>query len=155
MRIFIEFSHCNLKFSFDRVLIQDLRSNKKIGSIEVHKDLYMLTHHLLGNSPSHNFDNSINTITLKDLDIWHFLLGHPSPTILLQLCNHFPYIHFNKNLVCDPFYMAKQVKFPFSNRSIKSSHIFELIHMDIWGPLNSPTLHDYQYFLTIVDDYSR
>jgi len=32
---------------------------------------------------------------------------------------------------------------------------FELIHVDIWGPYPHKTYNVFQYFLTIVDDYSR
>lgn len=33
--------------------------------------------------------------------------------------------------------------------------IFELIHVDIWGPYQTPSHSGARYFLTIVDDYSR
>lgn len=36
-----------------------------------------------------------------------------------------------------------------------SSKPFDLIHLDIWGPYHTTTLHDCKYFLAIVDDYSR
>lgn len=43
----------------------------------------------------------------------------------------------------------------FSSSSIKSDSIFELLHMDIWGPYKYSTYNGYNYFLTIVDDFSR
>ena len=30
-----------------------------------------------------------------------------------------------------------------------------LLHLDVWGPYMYPTINKCQYFLTIVDDYSR
>ena len=30
-----------------------------------------------------------------------------------------------------------------------------MLHCDIWGPLNVPSIHGHKYFITIVDDYSR
>lgn len=33
--------------------------------------------------------------------------------------------------------------------------MFDLIHMDTWGPCKSCTYNVYKYFFTIVDDYSR
>lgn len=41
--------------------------------------------------------------------------------------------------------------FPLSQTSSKAC--FDLIHMDIWGPFRTPTIHGHQYFLTIVDDH--
>jgi len=32
---------------------------------------------------------------------------------------------------------------------------FDLIHVDIWGPVNIVSVYGHKYFLTIVDDYSR
>ncbi|GAU40997.1 hypothetical protein TSUD_92220 [Trifolium subterraneum] len=39
--------------------------------------------------------------------------------------------------------------------SSRATHCFELLHMDLWGPYSTPTLHGHKYFLTIVDDFSR
>lgn len=32
---------------------------------------------------------------------------------------------------------------------------FELLHMNVWGKFHTPTHNGHNYFLTIVDDYSR
>lgn len=37
----------------------------------------------------------------------------------------------------------------------KTSKIFELIHVDIWGPYQTSSHYGAHYFLTIVDDYLR
>lgn len=36
-----------------------------------------------------------------------------------------------------------------------SSNLFDLIHCDIWGPYHVSSHSGYNYFLTLVDDYSR
>lgn len=43
--------------------------------------------------------------------------------------------------------------FPVSNFIAK--YIFDLVHMDIWGPFSTQFVHDYRYFLTMVDDCSQ
>lgn len=58
----------------------------------------------------------------------------------------------NKCIVC---LQAKQTRLPFPVSNIKSTHCFDLIHIDVWGPYKEPTHQGYQYFLTIVDDFSR
>lgn len=59
------------------------------------------------------------------------------------------------NCACEICPLARQTKLPFSVSSIKSKCIFDLIHIDTWGPYKSPTYNGYRYFLTIVDDFSR
>ena len=56
--------------------------------------------------------------------------------------------------MCDACHKAKHKKLPFPLSSSRSSHAFELIHMDIWGPCTI-SMNGFKYFLTIVDDYSR
>ncbi|GJV14935.1 retrovirus-related pol polyprotein from transposon TNT 1-94 [Tanacetum coccineum] len=51
--------------------------------------------------------------------------------------------------------MAKFTKLPYSLSDSHSNNIFELIHIDIWGPYKVPTNGRFRYFLTIVDDCSR
>jgi hypothetical protein len=57
--------------------------------------------------------------------------------------------------VCDACHRAKQRRLPFPVSKSNSSRCFDLIHVDIWGPLSIPTFEGYRYFLTIVDDYTR
>lgn len=56
---------------------------------------------------------------------------------------------------CDICAKARQTKLPFHSSSITSKHIFDLIHVDTWGPYKTPTHDSFKYFLTIVDDFSR
>ncbi|MCF8704075.1 DDE-type integrase/transposase/recombinase, partial [Corynebacterium sp. MC-02] len=51
--------------------------------------------------------------------------------------------------------MAKKTRSNFPVSENKATHIFELIHCDLWGPNRTPSSCDAVYFLTIVDDYSR
>ena len=51
--------------------------------------------------------------------------------------------------------MARQERLPFSQSLTHSNSIFELLHVDIWGPYHTPTHDNYKYFITIVDDFSR
>ncbi|GAU27901.1 hypothetical protein TSUD_159950 [Trifolium subterraneum] len=48
---------------------------------------------------------------------------------------------------------TKRLSFPLST-SI-SANAFDLVHMDIWGPLSIPSMLGFKYFLTIVDDKTR
>ena len=64
-------------------------------------------------------------------------------------------IHFNHDNIFSPCHLAKQHKLPFQLSKSFSKSVFDLIHIDIWGPLDVPSIQGHRYFLTIVDDFSR
>ncbi|KAL0426174.1 UNVERIFIED_CONTAM: Retrovirus-related Pol polyprotein from transposon RE1 [Sesamum radiatum] len=57
--------------------------------------------------------------------------------------------------ICQTCPLAKQQRLPFLITEIHSKHVFELIHVDIWGPYYQFSLSGCAYMLTIVDDFSR
>jgi len=66
------------------------------------------------------------------------------------LSNHTIIESIRQCLICSK---ATPHKLPFSHCRIHSTHVFQLIGIDLWGPYR---VHTYNgYFLTIVDDYSR
>jgi len=99
------------------------------------------------NSFSSNFPcNYLNKSSLCNLttndrnSIMHLRLGH-SASFPCPQC-----------LICPP---AKQSRVPFPSSNSRTSEIFSLIHVDIWGPYHTINHDGSRYFLTIVDDYSR
>jgi len=67
----------------------------------------------------------------------------------------FPFVKYNKSIVCDVCYFAKQKRLSFPISTFKSKKCFELIRVDVWGPYSITSIHGHKYFLTIVDDYSK
>ncbi|EOY09661.1 Cysteine-rich RLK (RECEPTOR-like protein kinase) 8 [Theobroma cacao] len=51
--------------------------------------------------------------------------------------------------------MAKQKKLPFLVHVQSTTCAFQLVHVDIWGPYETPTLSGQRYFLIVVDDFTR
>ena len=66
-----------------------------------------------------------------------------------------PIFNDNKMIDCEICPLAKQKRLPFTPSSHISSHCFDLIHCDLWGPFSTPTIDGCKFFLTIVDDCSR
>ena len=87
---------------------------------------------------------------------WHNRLGHMSHS-KMQSVSSFLKLQGNKtDFVCDICPKAKQHRLPFPvSSTITSTCIFELIHIDTWGPYHSKTHSGHKYFLTIADDFSR
>jgi len=100
-------------------------------------------------TPAQACTNAINH------DIWHMRLGHPSHKRITILNRKFPFISLPVNFDCDVCHLAKQRKLPFPNSTSYVDSVFDLVHMDIWGPCAVNSMNGDKYFLTIVDDHSR
>lgn len=90
----------------------------------------------------------------KDFHLWHARLGHPSLSSMkfLPAGMYFCEADLNK---CDTCHLAKQTRLVFPKSQTTSTELFDLVHMDVWGPYKYKT-HGYcGYFLTIVEDKSR
>lgn len=51
--------------------------------------------------------------------------------------------------------LAKKCKLKFPCSVTKSTRIFQLVHLDIWGSHKHPTYGIENSFLTVIDDHSR
>jgi len=149
--------NCYVKFLPDKCIIQDLITNKMIGLADPHGGLYKLRI-----SPStFPFISSVSNVPhcdistnkdsqsvvhssfthIPDSALWHFRLGHLSNQRLSNMHSLYPSICVDNKAICDVCQFAKHKKLPFSTSSSHASSKFELLHCDIWGPLNVPSIH--------------
>ena len=56
--------------------------------------------------------------------------------------------------ICKPCLAGKACRKPFG-KAMRATQPLELIHLDIWGPMNVKSRHGASYFLTYIDDYTR
>jgi hypothetical protein len=114
-----------------------------IGTTEMNHGLYILKTPVvcLGQTqtlPKLACINSVNTLQTHksdDCTLWHRRFGHPSDVKLIEINKMFPFVKLSKShLPCDICFFAKQKRLPFHNSTHISSHNFDLVHMDIWGP---------------------
>lgn len=148
----------DVKYNFSpNTKIIDLISKKIKGVGKVHHGLYYLTATPALNPLASN-TNHLTFLTSsanhETFSLWHHRLGHAPLTKL----RHIPHIQAhltNTNELCLTCPMAKFTKQPFETTTSHSQDLFELIHIDIWGPYKVCTRKKYKYFLTIVDDHSR
>ena len=56
---------------------------------------------------------------------------------------------------CEPCLMGKMTKTPFSGTMEQATDLLEIIHTDVYGPMNIEARSGYHYFLTLTDDLSR
>ena len=84
----------------------------------------------------------LNYHFLKKMAMKQLVEGLPPITLLTQLCHSCP--------------TRKQSRIPFPKMTVfRANAPLELVFVDICGPISPPTLRGSQYFLLIVDDYSR
>ncbi|MDQ9786240.1 integrase catalytic domain-containing protein, partial [Serratia marcescens] len=58
--------------------------------------------------------------------------------------------------ICSACQLGKQTRASFPSKgNIQSNRIFELIHMDLFGPIPITSLGGNKYCLVVIDDYSR
>lgn len=123
---------CMGSFYHDLYVLQALFSGKVIAIGRVSDGLYILKDHT---TPP------IGAVTSKieDQELWHLRLGHPSIKAMkhiMALKNKVDIVVHQECLIY-PLVMQCRLKFPISDS--KSSSIFELIHMNVWGPHRHPT----------------
>ena len=91
-------------------------------------------------------------------EIWHRRLGHlhfKALADLQKMVSGMPNLDFSQKEICKGCSLGKNVKKSFPSSMHSSKDILELIHSDICGPMSSPSLSGYLYYVIFIDDYSR
>ncbi|KAG6520427.1 hypothetical protein ZIOFF_017482 [Zingiber officinale] len=102
---------------------------------------------------------ALQSMTDGDHKIWHLRYGHLSYKGLNLLKKkkmvfglpNFPY----QDKPCEGCIFGKMHRLPFPKISYRAKVPLELVHADICGPTQTPSLNNYKYFLLFVDDYTR
>ena len=139
----------DVSFSTNNRVIQDKFTLKKIGSVELLYGLYVFK---LRNAS--NPQSPICVVNSDNAFLWHQRLGHPCVDVLKSLQSMLQLKSFTSH-TCTTCPLAKQRRLSFSANNHVSPNSFDLIHVDIWGPLSTATHVGHTYFLTIVDDATR
>lgn len=140
--------HCIFTFHLHMCFIQNQLGNL-IGGGERKDGLYILN---LDDHPSRMQVAEAKSSSVP-IDLWHHRLGHLADSRLI----HFHLLDSNipqhSKFSCEICPASKQ-RLPFPTSQNKTTRLFQLIHMDIQEKSSLPTHHRFNYFLTIVDDYS-
>ena len=93
--------------------------------------------------------------TENELMLHHQRLGHSSFGVLSRL---YPSLFEKANkqkLVCDACEFGKLTRSSYVSSGHRSSHAFDLVHSDVWGPYSTSSMNGYKYFVTFIDCFSR
>jgi len=101
---------------------------------------------------SKNITNEINYINMKTVDklnLWHRRFGHFDIKPIKQKL-----LKTDIKQKCPLCIHSKLRNKPYQSTTNNTNHIFELIHMDLVGPIPE-SIYGNKYFFTILDDFSR
>ncbi|MDV3180571.1 MAG: hypothetical protein Q8829_02730, partial [Candidatus Phytoplasma australasiaticum] len=149
--------HSNVIFSATQCHLQDLsQKHPPLLLGELHTGLYTVapkkdvsTAHFFSSSAAAHLSIS------DDSKLWHLRLGHISFSNLKLIQPHCKVKEDVADSLCQICPRAKQTRNSCPISSIKSTIIFELLHIDVWGPYKVKNHNHCNQFVIIVDDYSR
>ncbi|XP_074318134.1 uncharacterized protein LOC141654926 [Silene latifolia] len=106
-----------------------------------------------------NICSSLNHVSkqLSTVDphvsLLHARLGHSSVIKMLHVPGNM--CKSVTKLDCEICLKSKFHQFPFPKSQSRALHVFDLVHVDLWGPYKIPNISGATYFLTILDDHTR
>lgn len=132
--------------------VKDLTSGVPLLQGQAKGDLYEW--HASPKTLSSFFVASAPQTTLED---WHFLLGHPSASILKTVVSQFSLPHSktsSHSTLCPACPINKTHKLPFSTHNVVSSRPLQYIFTDVW---TSPqiSVDNYKYYVILIDHFTR
>jgi hypothetical protein len=96
--------------------------------------------------------------TTNSSELWHRRLDHLHYKALPDLqtmVSGMPPIPSDKNEVCKGCLLGKNTKKSFSSSDNRAKGILDLVHFDTCGPMSSPSLSGFLYYVIFIDDFSR
>ena len=87
--------------------------------------------------------------------LWHNRLGHVPFAKMKSITDLLAVFSPKQPFSCNICPMSRQQRLPFNHSNSQTKSIFELLHIDLWGPYHASIYDNYRYFITLVDDYSR
>lgn len=102
-------------------------------------------------------DDELNLIKTASLRIWHERLGHPSMGSIRELAK--------KQIIsvddaeelppCQDCIRGKAKKLLYPTGKHNSTSPLEYVHSDLWGPTSENTIGGGNYYMFLIDDFSR
>ena len=88
---------------------------------------------------------------------WHLQLGNINPNRIQGLVKSeiLSSMIFEPIPVCETCLKGKMTKRLFNTKGNRATVQLELVHIDIYGPMNVQARCRYEYFITFTNDYSR
>jgi len=107
------------------------------------------------------FEEEYSTFQTKltDMEVWHKRLGHCHQQRMISMKKHDSvrgvpkFTDFPSN--CSACQYGKPSRKPFQKSTWRSTQKLQLIHIDVAGPLSTPSIKGSRYYILFIDDFSR
>ena len=146
IRQFTADNSCSVEFDNSGLTVKDLASRRPLLRCDSTGPLYTLR------LPS----SAAALAVTPSSTTWHRRLGHPGRDVLAQLSRsaNLSCTRPNAEHFCHACQLGRHVRLPFSSSSSHATHIFALVHCDLWtSPV--PSISGYKYYLVVLDDFSH
>jgi len=147
--------NCIVNFEANQCIIQEKKDMRKIGLAEEIDGLYYLKAEKQTKKQakisSISVSNNKPTSLVPAGILWHLRLGHLSHYRMQCMNELYSYISVSGHVACDICQMSRQRKLPFCVSKNNAHAVFDLVHVDIWGPFSTESIHGFRYFF----NYSR
>ena len=151
-------SKCSVTFFPMYVIFQDLLTGELLGRGYLRGRLYHLDQTYVGEKPGTQSRTALITTSdrLSEVWLWHRRLGHPSFPVMKKSMPSL-FIGVDESVLrCETCVLGKSHRSTYSpSLSQKSVVPFELIHSDVWGPSQEPTVSGMRYYVSFIDDCTR
>ncbi|GFV16712.1 retrovirus-related Pol polyprotein from transposon TNT 1-94 [Trichonephila clavipes] len=136
----------------------------KLFSATRHENLYFFKpdHYIIPKSKEIScFSDVTAKIKNGSIEIWHQRFCHVNNDYLVKTSKNdsvkgLPRLTDNGKTHCIPCKLAKSKRVSFKKTgAVRSKRPLELLHMDLCGPMPTESQGGNEYFLRIIDDYSR
>ena len=147
----------NFKVIFKNNCCKVYKNNLLITNSTTYKGLYLppIISNKIELKEEHLFA-TIDNITInsdKNIKLWHERLGHISPSALQKLKL---ITNSNYDLNCQNCKLARLKQVINYNLSFdKATDYLYLVNLDLFGPVQTPSIGGSKYFITFLDKYSK
>ena len=86
--------------------------------------------------------------------LWHYRPGHPSFLYLKKLFSSL-FTKSSNGFQCGICQLSKHVHKPYPIQPHKPSHLFSMIHSNVWGPPKIKNIIRTRWYVSFVDDHTR
>ena len=152
----------DIQFNFNKRVV--IKENKHfIYSVQLMDGLYIINH--ISPTLQLNEFNNKNSLPFKRKEpskmnqmlLWHLCLGYIHLKMIQRLVRNRPLglLEVEALPVCESCLEGKMTKRSFSAMGYRAKESLELVHSNLCGTMAVQERKGFEYFITIIDDYSR